>query len=282
MIPQLIAVANGKGGTFKTTLAGHLAALLALAGYRVLVITLDPQGDLLRDFGLRGTPADDQGQRLYNALIGAGPLEPFPTGRERLDIIAAGDMFDELEVGASDLYETLVDVAGQWDLIVLDCPPGNKTLQRAALYAARWLLVPTKADANSLEDGVAKIAKLFMEIRGDEDAPGVNPDIELLGVVLAGIGMMSKRIREGVRVRVGKMFGDENVLLKAFIRHADGPPVQARLAGKLAHELDIAFYEQLGERYPTSAAGVAGDHQRVAGEVAQRLTDRLAVTAGAS
>lgn len=281
MIPQLLGVITGKGGVLKTTIASNLSGILASVGYHVLVISLDPQGDLLRDFGLRKTEVDDQGARLAAALTGAAELQPWPSGRDRLDIIAGGDVLDDLDVDPDDLDQALMAIADRYDLIVVDCPPGNRPLQRTALHAARWVLVPTRADEASLEDGVGKIARLFAEVRAD-----ANPDVELIGVVLADIGSQSRRILRETRERVTALFGDDGVMLMSTIRHAEAPSRDARRLGRLAHELDRDVYAGLVAnplpassgplRYPASAPGVAGDHQRLAAEVAQRITERAA------
>lgn len=281
MIPQILAVINAKGGTLKTAIAANLAAFLALFGYRVLVISMDPQGDLLREYGLRGTPANDQGKSLYDALTGTAPLRWFPTGRKNVDIVAGGDLLDDLQVDPMDLYFALHEIAGQWDLIVLDCPPGNKAIQKAALTAAKWVLIPSKADTGSLEDGAGKIGRLFREVRGTADSPGVNPDIELIGVVLTDIPVMSRKIRREVSARVEKLFGSAQVLLSSVIRHAHAPAVHSRDLGKVAHELDRGAYDGTGERFPTSAPGLAGDHERLAYEVTERLGQLVAAAEAA-
>lgn len=280
MIPQAIAVVNVKGGVLKTTIAANQAGILAVSGYRVLLIGLDPQGDLLRDFGLRGTEVDDQGARLAAALTGQAPLQPWSTGRDRLDIIAGGDVLETITVEPGDLDAALADGADQYDLIIIDCPPGNQPLQRTALEAARWVLIPTRADESSL-DGLGRVARLFAEIRG-----GANPDLELIGVVLADIGSQSRRILRETRDHVSQLFGDDSVMLLSTIRHAEVPSRDARRLGRLAHELDRGVYAGLLEgdlpaaggarRYPASAPGVAGDHQRLAAEVAERLAQRTA------
>lgn len=280
MIPQAVAIINGKGGTLKTTISTNLAGVLAVAGYRVALVDFDPQGNVLDDLGLTDTEVDDQGAGLAAALTGRGPLTLSPSGRERLDVVVSGEILAQVDIDPGDLDETLADVVADHDLVIIDCPPGYPRLQRAALTAARWVLIPTRADSASIR-GLRAVARLFTEVRGD-----TNPDVELLGVVLADIGSQSRRVLRGTRDKVSALFGRDDAMLLSTIRHAEVPSLDARDLGRLAHELDRDTYAGLAagqlptpsgpRRYPASAPGVAGDHQRLAAEVAQRLAERAA------
>ncbi len=275
MIPQAIGIINGKGGTLKTSVTATCGGILAAAGYRVLLVDVDPQGNLLRDLGLHGGPHDDQGAALAAALTGRGPLRPIPTGRNRLDLAVGGDVLEDVAVEPGDIDAALESAVDDYDLVILDCPPGNRALQIAALTASRFVVIPTRADTASL-DGLRRVARLFAEIRA-----GANPDLELLGVVLADIGSQSRRILRDTREQVAALFGDEDAMLLSTIRHAEAPATDARRLGRLVHELDREFYATLptgSGRFAASAPGLVGDYQRLTAELAERITQRAGAT----
>ena len=75
-LTRVVAVINGKGGAGKTTITANVAGLLALSGYRVLVVDLDPQGNLAEDFGYTGDERDDSGRALAGSLAFGQPAAP--------------------------------------------------------------------------------------------------------------------------------------------------------------------------------------------------------------
>lgn len=277
MIPQAIAIVNGKGGVLKSTLAANLAGLLAVNGYKVLLVELDKQGNTLRDLGLFDSEANDQGARLVAALTGRAPLEVVRDARPALDHVAGGDVFNTMapvEPDAVDLM--LAPLAGDYDIIILDCPPGDREMQIAALTAAHWAVIPTKTDYGSI-DGLSAVARMFVEVRDSS-----NPDLELLGVVLTAVGAQSRAIMRRAREKIVELFGDDSAMLLTVIRYAEAASDDARRLGLLAHEMDRTFDAPIGDqlvgprRFAASAPGVAGDHQRLAAEIAQRISERVA------
>ena len=78
MLDNLIAIANGKGGAGKTTLAAQLGGIAANSGWRTLVVDLDAQGNLGRDLGYYDTPANDHGAGLATAVVTRNAPEPTP------------------------------------------------------------------------------------------------------------------------------------------------------------------------------------------------------------
>ena len=191
MLKQAVAVINGKGGTGKTSVVANVAGLAAAAGYNVLAIDLDPQGNLSRDLGYVQLAGGRPAAPLMSALADRGKLAPLPGVRPNLDVIAGGEDLEDWSALASSwrsrgrqpdaaLDVALRDLAPRYDLILLDCPPGNRELQLLAVHAARWALVPVRADEASL-DGMIRVATLFQGVAQ------YNPDLQLLGVVLFGI-----------------------------------------------------------------------------------------------
>lgn len=301
MLERTISVINGKGGTGKSSVTVNVGGLVAAAGYRVLIVDLDPQGNTGRDLGVTGTPNDDQGAALFAAAATGAPLRPVVDVRSRLDLVCGGDQIEEM-VGALDarasrvgqsavvgaIRDALAPTAPGYDLILLDCPPGGQKLHRMALTASQYALIPTKSDAASL-DGLVKVAHLFADVTASS-----NPDLQLLGVVLFGIGTASKRIARDARAAVARDLGDPGLVFTATIRHAEAAAVAGRDRGQLMHELEEAlpgerraYFEHLrrrgsgrhreddpAPRIAASSATLAADYQALAAEVLDRVAAR--------
>lgn len=278
---RTVAVINGKGGVGKTSIVANVGGLLALAGYHVLLIDLDPQGNLGEDLGF--TAVADDGEALARAVQFDGPLEPMLNIRPNLDVCCAGEHLDDLAAamagrirrqggdGALALARSLEPVSANYDVVLIDCPPGDALLQTLALAAARWVLVPTKTDASSRK-GLREVARRFT------DARQLNPQLALLGVVLFGVATGATRVKERARELVAADLGGAAPIFTASIRHVEAAATDARERGELAHEL-----EQVAAAGPTwwqrrrgataapviaaSASSLAGDYQTLAQEV---------------
>jgi len=173
------------------------------------------------------------------------------------------------------LAKILAAVAGEYDLVLLDCPPGNEPLQAAAVAAARYALVPLKTDMSSRK-GVAAVAARM------DSVVGLNPSLDLLGVVL-GTGTNSKQVHKVTRDHLTVDFGTDEVLFPMSIRHAEATAQACRERGLLAHELERElskapkWWEVLrGEAKatnagPKSASSVAEDLHAVAMEITRRI-----------
>ncbi|WP_183164477.1 ParA family protein [Arthrobacter oryzae] len=174
------------------------------------------------------------------------------------------------------LAKLLASVAGEYDLVLLDCPPGNEPLQAAAVAAARYALVPLKTDMSSRK-GVAAVAARM------DSVVGLNPSLDLLGVVLVGTGTNSKQVHKVTRDHLTADFGTDEVLFPMSIRHAEATAQACRERGLLAHELERElskgpkWWEVLrgeakaGHAGPKSASSVAEDLHAVAMEVTRRI-----------
>ena len=169
---QVIAVMNFKGGSGKTTTTAHLAQYLALRGYRVLAVDLDPQASLTGLFGLRPEIDVPVGGSLYGAIRHTGErLSVRSIVRETyipgLDIVPAALELMEFEfetphalmnaAGAQQVFsraaQALHEVEADYDVVVLDCPPQLGYLSISALVAATSVLVtvhPQMLDVASL------------------------------------------------------------------------------------------------------------------------------------
>lgn len=281
MISTAVAVVNGKGGTGKTSVVANVAGLAAAGGYRVLSVDLDPQGNLGRDLGYLDRA--DGGAGLLAALASRQSLEVIDEVRSRLDVVAGGEDLEDWAPLANArrsrnrqpeiaLYEALRPIAAGYDLIIIDCPPGNRELQLLAMVAAQHVVIPTKPDEASF-DGLVRIAHLFEAVRP------LNPGLQLLGVVLFGIENRATRIRQDARAQVARDLGDDALVFDSDIRHLLAPARDSRGRGQLVHEYEDAvlaaprFYEVGGrdERLASSAPGLASDYQRLTAELLTRM-----------
>lgn len=287
-LSRVVAIINGKGGVLKTTLTSNVAGLLAMSGYRVLAVDLDPQGNLAEDFGYTYGDVDDGGSALAQALTYGGDVRPVIAIRENLDVFVGGP---ELEIAAAGLEargplrakealaRVLAPMASNYDVILIDCPPGDKTLQTAAMGAAKWALVPVKTDQSSFK-GLQAVAERMRNILD------TNETLALVGVVMVGVGTSATAVQRDARAEIAGLFGsDSSIVFNATVRHSEATAQAARRRGMLVHELDEAkasdpkWYEiragkaQGGLLTPRSTTSVADDLQAVAQELIGRITD---------
>ncbi len=285
---RTVAILNGKGGVGKTSLTANLSGLFADAGYRVLAIDLDPQGNLGNDLGYLGAGLGDGGA----AMVTAGTTGTAPAllkdVRPRLDVVVGGESLHDLAAvlqsrrnsarggGVGSLAAAVAAAAGDYDLTFIDCPPGSDVLQAGALEAARWVLVPTKTDDAS-RAGLREVARRFTEARKS------NPDLTLLGVALFGVNSTAKRVIAQAREALGSELGGQDLIFRSTIRHVEAAAVDARNRGQLVHELerDVVsrpkWFERLrnpdsrAEPLASSAGVLAEDYQAIAEEVIGRI-----------
>jgi len=187
--PRIVAIANQKGGVGKTTTAVNLAAALALAGERVLVIDLDPQGNASTALGM------DWQQRqwtIYHVLCGDCRLAEaaMPTGVDWLTCVPATVDLAALEVELSEssgrellLREILAQLDGflanrRPGIVLIDCPPALGLLTLNALAAADSLLVPLQAEFLALE-GLSHLLRTV-----DSVTARINPALFVDGVLM--------------------------------------------------------------------------------------------------
>lgn len=287
---RVVAVVNGKGGVGKTTITANVGGLLAAGGYRVLLVDLDPQGNLAEELGYTATDRDDGGRALAQALAFGGAFEPSRDVRPNLDVLVGGAQLDMAAAGLTmkaqkdpagaklALAEGLAPIAAEYDLVLIDCPPGQETLQQAALAAARWALIPVKTDASSRK-GLRDVARRLRAVLD------VNPDLDLLGVVLFGVNRSAHRVSESARSAIAADLGDTGSVFTASIRHVEAAAQETRDRGLLVHELERAVQagptwwevrrsgrtEDDGPRV-RSAGGLAEDFHALGQEIIARIT----------
>lgn len=300
MLARGLAVANGKGGCGKTSVATNLAGVAALSGWRVLLVDLDPQGNAGDDLGSRSR--SDGGEALHDSVMKRGriPLDPLRDVRPGLDVIPGGDYTEELatllqarrnkasshEAAQAELLvlgDVLAVIAVEYHLVVVDCPPAGGVLLDAALAAVHWLLIPTRRDAASIQ-GLVRVAKRFQEVAGT-----VNPELEVLGVVLFDFGLGHRRMVAEVRQSLGASLGPVAPVLDSFVRSAPKASGDMRNAGQLAYEYEDAKaratakvkpWERGAARFGANAAGLAEDYKRLTDEVLGLVAERAAAGTG--
>lgn len=291
-LQRVCAIINGKGGVGKTTLTANLGGLLALGGWKVLLVDLDFQGDLGRDLGYRGTDRDDDGSGLSKALqFTDDPPRILRDVRPNLDVITGGAQVEGAAAalvskaarsGAHSAHlsvaEMLTHVAADYDIVLLDCPPSNEVIQSAAIAAARYVVIPTRTDSAGI-DGLATTAARF------DGVLDLNPDLDLLGVIIFDSGTSATSVRSAAARDISKRLGvadAESMIFTGYVRHAEAVARAARDKGLLVHELDDEFqaapkwYERLRKGIkesvpPKSSSGIADSLQ----EIANELTDRI-------
>jgi chromosome partitioning protein len=183
-VARIICVSNQKGGVGKTTTAINLAASLASAERRTLLIDMDPQGNAGSGLGLQ---RDDITGTIYEALLEGRALAELVHATELryLQIVpATPDLTGaEVELVSQDarefrLREAVEAVRDDWDFIIIDCPPSLGLLTLNALTAADSVLIPLQCEYYALE-GLSQLLHTVELVR-----EGLNPRLEVEGILL--------------------------------------------------------------------------------------------------
>jgi len=265
MTNKIVAVANQKGGVAKTTTAINLAASLALANQRVLLVDLDPQGNLTSGIGLKGQTAP--AGTIYEALTSDAP-EPrdyvLASAIEHLSVIPADRNLTGAEIELVNvthrerrLERILTGLRDDFDFIFIDSPPSLGLLTLNGLVAADSVLVPLNCEYFALE-GIAELLSTIERVKAS-----LNPRLRIEGVLLTmhdertNLGQqVAANIREYFGPQVYKTVIPRNVKLGEAPSH--GVPVILYDARSRGAEAYVAFaHEFAGRRSTPSNAETA-------------------------
>jgi chromosome partitioning protein len=223
MRARTFAIANQKGGVGKTTTAINLAACLAEAGERSLVVDLDPQANATSGLGdlLDGAPLRDLAKPTRFANLDLVPAKPDLAGTAA-ELSRRGD-------GERYLTEALAAANGDYAFVFVDCPPSLGPLTVNALAAADRVLVPLQAEYYALE-GLAQLVRSVELIRAR-----LNPSLAIAGVILTMVDRRT-RLAADVDAEVRRHFG--NLVFEASI------PRSVRIAEAPSHGLPVTAYDR--------------------------------------
>jgi chromosome partitioning protein len=257
---RVMAVANQKGGVGKSTTAVNVGAYLALAGARVLVVDLDPQGNASTGLGLDHRDIEPS---IYDVLTGEAPTTTAIRATSVVNLHVLPSTIDlagaEVELVSAMSRETrlrraLESIDRQYDTVLIDCPPSLGLLTVNALAAANDLLIPIQCEYYALE-GLGQLLRNIELVRAN-----LNPELRIGGIVLT---MYDGRTRLALQVveEVRKHFTD--IVYQTVV------PRSVRLSEAPGYGVPIALYD------PLSRGGIA--YRDLTFELAER-TGLLAPT----
>lgn len=180
---KILAITNQKGGVGKTTTTVNLAASLAAAQQRVMLIDLDPQGNATMGSGI---DKRDLQASVYEVLLGnktivearvrseAGKYDLLPANR---DLAGAEVELVGLSHRETRLRDAVLSVAEQYDYILIDCPPALNLLTLNGLCAARSVMIPMQCEYYALE-GLSDLVNTIRKVRAN-----LNPELEIEGLL---------------------------------------------------------------------------------------------------
>ncbi|MEY2687586.1 MAG: hypothetical protein RL375_1784 [Pseudomonadota bacterium] len=221
---KIFCIANQKGGVGKTTTTVNLAAALAAIGQRVLVVDLDPQGNATMGSGV---DKRDLKHSVYEVLLGSSTVRESRLTSEKVgyDVLGANRELAgaEIELVPMDkrdrrLKHALVDVAGDYDFILIDCPPSLSLLTLNGLTCANGVIVPMQCEYFALE-GLSDLVNTIKQVHAN-----LNRDLQLIGLLRI---MFDPRITLQTQVsdQLKSHFGDKvfDTVIPRNVRLAEAP-----------------------------------------------------------
>jgi chromosome partitioning protein len=240
---QVLVFANQKGGVAKTTTTLNLGVAFAEYGHRVLLIDLDPQGNLTMSQGLN---PDSIEQSMFDVLVHRMPLEHVIVRRE-VDLavssidLAGADMALSSQIGRERALEkALAPIRDRYDFILIDTPPSLGLLTINAFVAGTGVIVPVQTEYLSLR-GLVQLENTLAMVREN-----LNPSVEIVGIVPTMYDRRLTHSREADEI-LRENFGDlvYNTRIRKTVRFAEAP---VKGTSVLAYEPDgeaAAMYRDL-------------------------------------
>jgi chromosome partitioning protein len=221
---RIFCIANQKGGVGKTTTTVNLAAGLTQIGQRVLVVDLDPQGNATMGSGVdkRALELTVYDVLLENASIAEARQAQTKAGYDVLganrELAGAEVELVELERRDKRLKTALVAVDGDYDFVLIDCPPSLSLLTLNGLCSAHGVVVPMQCEYFALE-GLSDLVNTIKQVHAN-----LNPDLEIIGLLRV---MFDPRItlQQQVSEQLKSHFGDKvfDTVIPRNVRLAEAP-----------------------------------------------------------
>ena len=226
---KIFCVANQKGGVGKTTTTVNLAAGLAQAGQRVLMIDLDPQGNATMGSGVDKRQLE---LTVYDVLLESATIEEARVTSQKLvdagcsyDVLGANREVAGAEVELVDverrekrLRQAIAEVASQYDFVLIDCPPSLSMLTLNGLCCAHGVIVPMQCEYFALE-GLTDLVNTIKQVHAN-----LNKELAIIGLLRV---MFDPRITLQLQVseQLKQHFGDKvfNTVIPRNVRLAEAP-----------------------------------------------------------